>query len=44
MQSMKDAMHYAPNKALEHTCTRLHALTGGILVQVAQRYIRPNMK
>ena len=32
-------MHFAPNKALEHTFTRLHALAGGILMQVAQRRI-----
>jgi hypothetical protein len=31
-------MHYAPNKALERTFTRLHALRqGGILVPAAQR-------
>jgi hypothetical protein len=28
----------APNQALERTFTRLHALTGGILVPVAQRH------
>ena len=30
-------MHYAPNKALERTFTRLRALAGGILVPAAQR-------
>jgi hypothetical protein len=34
---MKGKMKPAPNKSLERPVTRLHALTGGILVPAAQR-------